>query len=172
MKHSGEICRILQYWRCFRIFKVFPFCLKSRNSYTKYNFLLASIWYTAQSLALSSSTQNSEKLTWLHRIIGTVVLSQRSSSLRVHCPSVGRHLCFERDKKRYRGTKNDITGQKTISRDISFLCHRVIALIKAQVCDKTVYQHGKCFIFLKYHQIVIMVHFALFNIRLISFSVF
>ena len=23
-------------------------------------------------------------------------------------PSVGRHLCFERDKKRYRGTKNDI----------------------------------------------------------------
>ena len=34
------------------------------------------------------------------------------------------------------GTKNDITGQKTISRDISFLCHRVIALIKAQVCDK------------------------------------
>ena len=50
-------------------------------------------------------------------------------------PSVGRHLCFERDKKRYRGTKNDITGQKTISRDISFLCHRVIVLIKAQVCD-------------------------------------
>ena len=32
-------------------------------------------------------------------------------------PSVGRHLCFERDKKRYRGTKNDIAGQKTISRD-------------------------------------------------------
>ena len=56
-------------------------------------------------------------------------------------PSVGRHLCFERDKKRYRGTKNDITGQKTISRDISFLCHRVIALIKAQVCDKQLYQH-------------------------------
>ena len=51
-------------------------------------------------------------------------------------PSVGRHLCFERDKKRYRGTKNDITGQKTISRDISFLYHRVIARIKAQVCDK------------------------------------
>ena len=51
-------------------------------------------------------------------------------------PSVGRHLCFERDKKQYRGTKNDITGQKTISRDISFLCHRVIARIKAQVCDK------------------------------------
>ena len=56
-------------------------------------------------------------------------------------PSVGRHLCFERDKKRYRGTKNDITGQKTISRDISFLCHRVIALIKAQVCDKYIYQN-------------------------------
>ena len=56
-------------------------------------------------------------------------------------PLVGRHLCFERDKKRYRGTKNDITGQKTISRDISFLCHRVIALIKAQVCDKQLYQH-------------------------------
>ena len=56
-------------------------------------------------------------------------------------PSVGRHLCFERDKKRYRGTKNDITGQKTISREISFLCHRVIALIKAQVCDKQLYQH-------------------------------
>ena len=37
--------------------------------------------------------------------------------------------------------KNDITGQKTISRDISFLCHRVIALIKAQVCDKQLYQH-------------------------------
>ena len=54
-------------------------------------------------------------------------------------PSVGRHLCFERDKKRYRGTKNDITGQKTISRDISFLCHRVMALIKAQVCDKSIY---------------------------------
>ena len=50
-------------------------------------------------------------------------------------PSVGRHLCFERDKKRYRGTKNDITGQKPISQDISFLCHRVIALIGAQVCD-------------------------------------
>ena len=33
-------------------------------------------------------------------------------------------------------TKNDIAGQKTISRDISFLCHRVIARIKAQVCDK------------------------------------
>ena len=48
-------------------------------------------------------------------------------------PSVGRHLCFERDKKRYHGTK------KTISRDISFLCHRVIALIKAQVCDKYIY---------------------------------
>ena len=46
-------------------------------------------------------------------------------------PSVGRN--------RYRGTKNDITGQKTISRDISFLCHRVIALIKAQVCDKASY---------------------------------
>ena len=39
------------------------------------------------------------------------------------------------------GTKNDIAGQKTISRDISFLCHRVIALIKAQVCDKQLYQH-------------------------------
>ena len=25
-------------------------------------------------------------------------------------PSVGRHLCFERDKKRYRRTKNDIAG--------------------------------------------------------------
>ena len=37
------------------------------------------------------------------------------------------------------GQKNDITGQKTISRDISFLCHRVIALIKAQVCDKASY---------------------------------
>ena len=46
---------------------------------------------------------------------------------------------LRRDKKRYRGTKNDITGQKTISRDISFLCHRVIALIKAQVCDKICY---------------------------------
>ena len=32
------------------------------------------------------------------------------------------------------GTKNDITGQKTISRDISFLCHHVITQIKAQVC--------------------------------------
>ena len=51
-------------------------------------------------------------------------------------PLVGRHLCFERDKKRYHGTKKDITGEKTISRDISFLYHRVIALIKAQVCDK------------------------------------
>ena len=29
----------------------------------------------AQSLALSSSTQNSEKLFWLHPIIGIVVLS-------------------------------------------------------------------------------------------------
>ena len=55
-------------------------------------------------------------------------------------PSVGSYLCFERDKKRYRGTKNDITGQKTISRDISFLCHRVIALIKAQVCDNAFYR--------------------------------
>ena len=43
LKLSGEICRILQNCRCFRIFKVFPFCLKSRNFYTKYNFLLASI---------------------------------------------------------------------------------------------------------------------------------
>ena len=36
-------------------------------------------------------------------------------------------------------TKNDFTGQQTISRDISFLCHRIIALIKAQVCDKQFY---------------------------------
>ena len=42
----------------FSYFLMYFFCLKSRNSYTKYNFLLASIWYTAQSLALlSSSTQ-------------------------------------------------------------------------------------------------------------------
>ena len=33
-------------------------------------------------------------------------------SLAASDPSVGRHVCFERDKKRYRGTKNDITGQK------------------------------------------------------------
>ena len=33
----------------------------------------------------------------------------------------------------------DIAGRKTISRDISFLCHRVIALIKAQVCGKYIY---------------------------------
>ena len=39
------------------------------------------------------------------------------------------------------GTKNDIAGQKTISRDISFLCHRVIARIKAQVCDKYIYNN-------------------------------
>ena len=37
------------------------------------------------------------------------------------------------------GTKNDITGQKTISRDISFLCHCVIAQMKAQVCDIYIY---------------------------------
>ena len=42
------------------------------------------------------------------------------------------------------GTKNDIAGQKTISRDISFLCHRVIALIKAQVCDKYIYIYTIC----------------------------
>ena len=58
----------------------------------------------------------------------------------------GRHLCFER------GQKNDIAGQKTISRgqknDIAgtyrFYVHRVtfIALIKAQVCDKQLYQHS------------------------------
>ena len=42
-------------------------------------------------------------------------------------PSVGRHLCFERDKKRYRGTKNDITGQKNdIAGHIVFMspCYR------------------------------------------------
>ena len=54
-------------------------------------------------------------------------------------PSVGRHLCFEWDKKRYRGTKNDITGQKAISMGISFLCHRLIAQIKAQVCDNILF---------------------------------
>ena len=44
-----------------------------------------------------------------------------------------------RSIKRYHGTKNDITGQKTISRDISFLCHHVIAQIKSQECDKHKY---------------------------------
>ena len=63
-------------------------------------------------------------------------------------PSVGHHLCFERDKKRYRGTKNDIAGQKTISRDISFLCHRVIARIKAQVCDNICYQSNVVILFI------------------------
>ena len=44
------------------MFYAFSFYLKSWNLYTKYNFLIASIWYTTQPLALSSSTQNSEKL--------------------------------------------------------------------------------------------------------------
>ena len=38
------------------------FYLKSWYLYTKYNFLIASIWYTTQPLELSSSTQNTEKL--------------------------------------------------------------------------------------------------------------
>ena len=54
------------------------------------------------------------------------------------------------DKKRYHEIENDITGQKTISRDIFCLRHPVIAPIKAQVCDKTVCQQGRCFIFLKH----------------------
>ena len=44
------------------MFEAFSFFLKSWNFYTKYNFLIASIWYTTQPLALSSSTKNSEKL--------------------------------------------------------------------------------------------------------------
>ena len=43
------------------------------------------------------------------------------------------------DKKQYHETKNDTTGQKAISQDISFLWHCVITLIKAQVCDKLCY---------------------------------
>ena len=43
-------------------FKLFFFCLKSRNFYTKYNFLIAFIWYAAQFLTFSISTKNSEKL--------------------------------------------------------------------------------------------------------------
>ena len=63
-----------------------------------------------------------------------------------------RHLeCFERDKKRYQGdrdkktiseTKNDIRDRKRYQGDISFLCPPVINLIKAQVCDKQLYQHS------------------------------
>ena len=34
---------------------------------------------------------------------------------------------------------SDISGQKTISQDISFLSHPVIALIKAQVCHEKHY---------------------------------
>ena len=37
------------------------------------------------------------------------------------------------------GTATNRAGQKTISVTISFLCHRVIALIKAQVCDNYIY---------------------------------
>ena len=37
--------------------------------YIKCNFLIASIWYTVWSLALSISSQNSEKLTWLQPLI-------------------------------------------------------------------------------------------------------
>ena len=33
------------------------------------------------------------------------------------------------------GTKKRYPGQKTISGTISFLCPRIITLIKAQVCD-------------------------------------
>ena len=44
------------------MFQAFFFYLKFWNLYTKYNFLIASIWYTTQPLALSSSTENSEKL--------------------------------------------------------------------------------------------------------------
>ena len=47
--------------------------------------------------------------------------------------SVGHHLCFES------GTKSNITRQKTISRDISFIFPPVIALIKAQVCENMKY---------------------------------
>ena len=39
-------------------------------------------------------------------------------------------------QKRYHGTENNVAGQKSISRDVSFLCTLVIALIKALVCDK------------------------------------
>ena len=55
------------------------------------------------------------------------------------------------------GIKNDIAGQKTISRDISFLCHRVIALIKAQVCDKIRYDisyHNMIMCDISYHNII------------------
>ena len=38
-------------------------------------------------------------------------------------------MFLQRDKKRFQGTK------RPIWRDISFLCHPIIALIKAQVCD-------------------------------------
>ena len=42
------------------------------------------------------------------------------------------------EKNNITGEKNDITGEKMISRDILFLCYRVIALIRAQVCDKLI----------------------------------
>ena len=69
------LCRILQNYRFFHIFnsnyKSFFFCLiKVLNFCTKYNFLVVSIWYTAQSLALSNSTENWEKLLWLHPFNG------------------------------------------------------------------------------------------------------
>ena len=35
-----------------------------------------------------------------------------------------------------------------ISRDISFLCHRVIARIKAQVCDKYIYIYIYIYIYM------------------------
>ena len=58
--------------------------------------------------------------------------------------SFSRTLSLRAGQKTISRANNDITGQKndiaeqkkTLSRDISFLCHPVIAFIKAQVCDK------------------------------------
>ena len=44
-------------------------------------------------------------------------------------------------QKTISGTKNDIRDKKQYQGDISFLCPPIINLIKAQVCDNTVYHY-------------------------------
>ena len=46
------------------------------------------------------------------------------------------HLCFQWDKKRYRGTKNDIAGQKTISRDKNDITGHIVFMSPCYRPDK------------------------------------
>ena len=55
-------CNFEKYGKFPLKFKVFVFHLKPQNFYTKYNFLIACIWYTAHFVTFSISTQSSEKL--------------------------------------------------------------------------------------------------------------